>query len=240
MVFRRGFGSDGIALQPRRGDGHARFWFTAGASQGFSAEDGVNDTAYGNYNKNVLYHVVCEVNSDGLLKMYHDGVKVDTTLLTNNPMTGVQKNISDISPNFARLCHSTYSGDIPWLGHLHQISIYNKALSDDEVLFLYQQGYVTTGVKDGKNMPNEFSLAQNYPNPFNPVTTINFSLAKSGNTSLIVYDMLGRTVASLINGELSAGDHTISFNASNLPSGAYFYSLQSGSFRSVKKLMLMK
>jgi alpha-L-arabinofuranosidase len=86
----------------------------------------------------------------------------------------------------------------------------------------------------------DYRLYANYPNPFNPTTTISFDLAKSGNASLKVYDMLGRTVATLVNGRLTAGHHTVNFIASNLTAGVYFYSLKSGDFSSVKKLILLK
>jgi hypothetical protein len=89
-------------------------------------------------------------------------------------------------------------------------------------------------------LPTQYSLSQNYPNPFNPTTTINFALPKAGDVSLVVYDILGRKVAELINGNLAAGYHTINFNASNYASGVYFYRLQAGNFVSVKKLMLLK
>ncbi|HEX3072658.1 MAG TPA: T9SS type A sorting domain-containing protein, partial [Ignavibacteriales bacterium] len=88
--------------------------------------------------------------------------------------------------------------------------------------------------------PATFSLAQNYPNPFNPETKISFSLPQSGKTMLKVYDMLGREVAELINGEMEKGPHSVSFNGRNLSSGVYIYRLQSGSFTESKKMMLLK
>ena len=238
-----GTGSDGMALQARRGDGHARFWFTAGAPAGFNAEDGVNDDAYGNYNNNVLYHVVCEVTIDNEIKMYHDGVLIGTTPLTTNPATGDIKNIADISPNFARICHSTYAGDFPWVGAIHEIAIFNKALSDEEVAFLFDAGVngYPTAVKDkSSQLPETFNLLQNFPNPFNPRTTIAFDLPVPGYTSLVVYDILGRPVATLVNSELRAGHHTINFSASNLSGGVYLYTLKSGDFSSTKKFILLK
>ncbi|MFZ0454014.1 MAG: T9SS type A sorting domain-containing protein [Ignavibacteriaceae bacterium] len=100
---------------------------------------------------------------------------------------------------------------------------------------------VLVGVEGTKSLlPTEYSLSQNYPNPFNPTTTINFALPKSSDISLVVYDILGRKVAELINGNLAAGYHSINFNASNFASGVYFYRLQAGNFVSVKKLMLLK
>ncbi len=89
-------------------------------------------------------------------------------------------------------------------------------------------------------IPSDFSLSQNYPNPFNPVTKINFAIQKQGLVTLKVYDMLGREVASLLNETKAAGNYTVEFDASKLSSGIYFYKLQSGSFTSVKKMVLVK
>lgn len=98
-----------------------------------------------------------------------------------------------------------------------------------------------TGVSGTENtLPVQYSLSQNYPNPFNPTTTIKFALPKASDVSLIVYDILGRKVVELVNGNLPAGYHTVMFNASNYASGVYFYRLHAGGFVSVKKLMLLK
>lgn len=86
----------------------------------------------------------------------------------------------------------------------------------------------------------DYSLDQNYPNPFNPSTTINFSIPVKGNAVLDVFDMTGEKVASLVNGELEAGRHSIVFDASKLSSGVYIYKLVSGNFTSTKKLTLLK
>lgn len=85
-----------------------------------------------------------------------------------------------------------------------------------------------------------FALFQNYPNPFNPITTIRFMLHISGFTSLKVFDVIGREVATLVNGEISAGEHSVQWNASGMPSGVYFYRLQAGNYSATKKLMLIK
>jgi len=97
-----------------------------------------------------------------------------------------------------------------------------------------------TGVPTQSTSPASFALSQNYPNPFNPVTTIDFSLAKAGAASLKVYDILGREVATLVDGVQTAGQHTATFNATNLASGVYFYTLQAGTSALTKKLVLMK
>jgi len=99
--------------------------------------------------------------------------------------------------------------------------------------------YVSVDEKDGQ-IPTEFALSQNYPNPFNPTTTIEFALPKNSNVKLVVYDILGRAVAQLVNSELNSGYHKVNFNASNLASGIYFYRIEAGDFVNVKKLMLLK
>jgi hypothetical protein len=99
-----------------------------------------------------------------------------------------------------------------------------------------------TSVSSGtESVPHVFALHQNYPNPFNPTTTITFTLAKDGITTLKIYDILGREVATLVNGEMKAGIvNTVTFNASKLASGAYFSRLASNSSVQVKKLLLLK
>ncbi len=90
-------------------------------------------------------------------------------------------------------------------------------------------------------VPGEYSLQQNYPNPFNPSTTINFSLAKAGNVNLKIYDILGREVKVLVDQKpYQAGTYQITFDASQLSSGIYFYQLNSGDFKQTKKMMLLK
>ncbi len=89
-------------------------------------------------------------------------------------------------------------------------------------------------------VPSSYSLKQNYPNPFNPTTNINFSIPRSGLVTLKVYDMVGREVASLVNEVKNAGSYIVGFNASNLPSGAYFYRVSAGDFVDTKKMLLIK
>ncbi len=89
-------------------------------------------------------------------------------------------------------------------------------------------------------IPGRFTLNQNYPNPFNPATSISYELANDGYVSLIVYDVLGKVVKSLVSEQKQAGRYTATCNASNLPSGIYFYTLKAGDFTSTKKMLLLK
>jgi hypothetical protein len=86
----------------------------------------------------------------------------------------------------------------------------------------------------------EYSLAQNYPNPFNPSTEINYNLAKSGNITLKVYNILGSEVATLVDGFMEAGKHIAKFNAEDFTSGVYFYTIKADNYTSTRKMILMK
>jgi len=83
-------------------------------------------------------------------------------------------------------------------------------------------------------------LDQNYPNPFNPATIIKFSLKKSTNVSLIIYDQLGREIQTLVSERKSAGTYQYLFNANGLSNGIYFYSLKTDNFNDTKKMILLK
>ncbi len=83
-------------------------------------------------------------------------------------------------------------------------------------------------------------MSQNYPNPFNPETKINFIIPSTGLVSLKVFDVLGKEVASLVNEVRNAGVHEVTFNASSLSSGTYFYRIETGNFVKTKKMMVLK
>ena len=101
-------------------------------------------------------------------------------------------------------------------------------------------GKMVANEQEFETVPGEFSLAQNYPNPFNPNTVISYQLPENSEVSLKVFDMLGREVATLVDGRMSAGTHQVSFNASNLASGMYVYRLVAGDFTSTKTMILIK
>lgn len=90
------------------------------------------------------------------------------------------------------------------------------------------------------NTPKEFSLFQNYPNPFNPGTTIEFDIPKTALTNLIIYDALGREIATLVNGELTAGKYKVNWNAGSYSSGIYYYQIISKNFQETKRMALLK
>ena len=100
---------------------------------------------------------------------------------------------------------------------------------------------IPVGVGEKKEeVPEEFSLSQNYPNPFNPATRIEYSIGKDTKIKLEVFDLLGRHVATLVDGQQHAGQHSVDFNASRLASGFYVYRLSSSELTVAKKMMLVK
>jgi len=157
--------------------------------------------------------------------------------------TGITK-FTDLTENWYSTVTSTID-NLP-LGALiwndAALAAYNSATDFGKINAAYQTraGKSLTLVKNNSNTPNSYRLDQNYPNPFNPTTTISFSLAKAANVKLVVFNVLGQKVATLVDRNLPAGDQSVVFDAGRLSSGVYFYRLDTGDFSSVKKMVLMK
>lgn len=94
--------------------------------------------------------------------------------------------------------------------------------------------------KNGNTLPKQFQLEQNYPNPFNPSSIIQYDIPKSSFVKISVYDILGREIRVLVNEEKSPGHYEIIFNANGLASGVYFYTIRTGEFTQIKKMILLK
>ncbi len=112
--------------------------------------------------------------------------------------------------------------------------------SSNDILIKITDPAFTSIEEDEKPLPGGFTLAQNYPNPFNPETVIRFELPTAGFAKGVVYDILGKEVATLVDGEIPAGEHRLSFNGANLPSGVYIFRLVSGKNSSSIKMLLTK
>ena len=98
-----------------------------------------------------------------------------------------------------------------------------------------------TGVdNEDFDIPQTFSLLQNYPNPFNPSTNISYNIPNGSLVTLKVYDILGKEIVTLVNESKQAGSYNVQFDANNLSSGVYFYSIQAGDFFESRKMILMK
>lgn len=99
---------------------------------------------------------------------------------------------------------------------------------------------ITTGIVEESEVLSEFVLYQNYPNPFNPSTTIRYQLPIQSHATIKVFDVLGREVATLVNGIEEPGYKTVTFDAGMLSSGIYYYRMQAGNYVETKKSLLMK
>jgi hypothetical protein len=98
-----------------------------------------------------------------------------------------------------------------------------------------------TGIQEvATGLPTKFELFAAYPNPFNPSTKIDFALPSAAIVSLKVFNLLGQQVATLVAGTMTAGRHSVTFNANNLSSGVYMYTLTAGNFVSSRKMLLLK
>ena len=106
---------------------------------------------------------------------------------------------------------------------------------------MYVFNVTSVGVEESfTQVPLEFGLSQNYPNPFNPETVIEYALPEASNVSLVIYNLRGEEVVQLVNGKQPAGNHQVTWDASNDASGIYFYRLKSSDFFETKKMILLK
>ncbi len=143
---------------------------------------------------------------------------------------------------------NTQNGGVNWTlqtsgttEHLYDITFVNSTLG----FAVGNSGTVLStspfsGIRKISEIVGDFKLEQNYPNPFNPITNVKFSIVKSGDVKLAVYDIQGREVQTLVNESLKPGTYEVSFDGSALNSGVYFYKLTSGNFSQTKKLLLVK
>jgi len=114
------------------------------------------------------------------------------------------------------------------------------AVGTDGTILKTVNGGVSAIEGEGKDLPGEFALAQNYPNPFNPTTVISYQLPVASNVRLIIYDLLGRHVAVLVNERKAPGSYEVHFDTSGLSSGTYLYRLSAGGFAQTRKMVVVK
>ncbi|MFH0989203.1 MAG: family 10 glycosylhydrolase [bacterium] len=136
------------------------------------------------------------------------------------------------------VCTKTLNPNLIYRWNVLAANQFGEGDWSSEARFMTGQGI--TVVEGDKVMPYEFSLAQNYPNPFNASTQIRFSIAGTALTTLKVYDILGREIATLVNQQLTPGNYLVSFGANDLPSGVYIYRLLAGGFVKSGKMNLIR
>ncbi len=150
------------------------------------------------------------------------------------PFTGVFRPTTELSK---------FNGLNPngnWILKIYDWGTSNTGTLEAWTLEITYQDTTLVSVHRNNEIAREFRLYQNYPNPFNPSTRIKFNLPKSSIVKMTIYDITGKEVKTLINGELEAGIHLIDFDASNISSGIYFYKLTTSEFTETKKMVLLK
>ena len=162
-------------------------------------------------------------------------VRTITDDFVGNTATGLWTS-TDAEPLTPELIAELLAGNI-------YFNIHNAANPGGEIRGQVNLATTITSVElvdETAGIPEEFNLYQNYPNPFNPTTTIRFELKESGQTVLKIYDLLGKEVFRLVDEELPAGSYKVTFDANFLPSGIYFYRLESSGFNKVRKMILLR
>lgn len=173
---------------------------------------------------------------------------------SQNLPAGFEAGICDINTCYSTIVDTAIAGYPPGVSNIYIYFFKTQSVTgqgtttwraerkSDPSQYIIQVFGVTTiiGIKQISSVIKEFSLAQNYPNPFNPTTKIQFSIPKTDFVILKIYDIVGRQVKVLVNEYLSQGEYEYEFDAKNLSSGMYYYSLSSGENVAVKKMVLVK
>ena len=145
-------------------------------------------------------------------------------------LCGLTVDVGDARDNYFDRCCDNFFFYHPWGGRMGEGDIVNMSWDDAE---WGERG-------DMDILPSVTALGQNYPNPFNANTVIPFDLASDGNVSLRVYNLAGQLVETLVDGQMSAGHHTVDWDASTIASGVYFYKLQIDDYVTTRKMNLLK
>lgn len=166
------------------------------------------------------------------VRAYKNGVLAVTSNQTLNIVTGTGFKVGG------------YGTTASFGGKMDEFRMWRRALTPAEVTATWNSdlgGCAIVGITPTNNeIPGEYSLSQNYPNPFNPTTNIKFAIPSTGLVKLVIFDVLGREVTTLVNEVKVAGNYTVDFNASSLSSGVYFYRIDAGNFTQTKKMLLIK
>jgi len=183
------------------------------------------------------------------VKLYSD-TAVFSAVVTNPPGTGTinltflnktantNQNILTSFPDSLRLRIKT-SGGVP--NGTYTINVQANGPNGTPVHVRTVTMTALTGILPvSSEIPTAFFLYQNYPNPFNPNTKIRFDVAKAGNIKVSVFDITGKKVNELVNGNYAAGKYAVDFNASEFASGVYFYKIETPTFTAIKKMILVK
>jgi hypothetical protein len=206
----------------------------------------------------LVYVTVASINDAPMYVDLPDTVRIvhsqDTVMTMNNHVEDVDSPLNSLVWAFAvsddalnyEFNQETTELTITAMNYLDEVTLYLTVTDDSSASTI--DSLVVKVVADAMaledmtmfGVPKEYRLDQNYPNPFNPNTKIRFGLPKAGVVTVELYNILGQRVVTILNEHKIAGYHVIDFNASHLPSGIYFYRINSSNFNDVKKMVLLK
>ncbi|HSD63498.1 MAG TPA: T9SS type A sorting domain-containing protein [Ignavibacteriaceae bacterium] len=170
---------------------------------------------------NLSWQTATEKNNKGFEVQRKNGSSWDKIGFVQGHGTTIQKNEYSYKDNIGNLTQKDFT--------------YRLKQIDYSGLYEY-----SSEITINNSSPSNFSLSQNYPNPFNPSTQISYTLSQNSDIQLKVYDALGKEIATLVNSKQAAGKYEVTFDASKLSSGIYYYTITAGSFNETRKMILMK
>ncbi|MCR4417020.1 MAG: T9SS type A sorting domain-containing protein [Ignavibacteria bacterium] len=241
-----------------------------GTNNGLVKFDGLNWVVYNTSNSPLPEDVILSLEIDSLGNLWigtwngglvkFDGINWAIFNKNNSPLPSNRIRALKVDHNGVLWIGTEVNGIVSFDGNNWQIfNRSNSGLPDDfiydievdkfnqkiiatggGVAFFKEDGIVLENGDEEDTNPDTYVLYQNYPNPFNPITKIRYKIGEDGIVTLKVYNLLGEEVETIVNEFMRAGEYEVEFNASSLPSGVYFYALQAGKFKSIKKMVLLK
>jgi hypothetical protein len=186
----------------------------------------------------VTWNVDTPTDGDFLLRVFYQNYGSPVTgqiLLDGSPVVDVtfESDADSLGLDFL-------SDDFPVTTGAHEVTLNTTAETQAKVDYVQYIQKTFLSIKKRPIVPDGYALEQNYPNPFNPTTNINFALGKASNVKLVIYNVLGQKVVTLVDQRMNPGAYSVQFDASRFASGIYFYRIEAGEFVSEKKMVLLK
>jgi photosystem II stability/assembly factor-like uncharacterized protein len=219
------------------------------------------DNSYGFSMRDATHGIMSNINSGSIARTTNAWASADSILIFNGDyglraidwIPGTDAVVVVGGPTGSGISGVSTDGGVTWtqktvptgVGRLRHTQFLDVstgwAVGNSGAILKWTGGSVLNGIDEPTTaVPTAFALNQNYPNPFNPTTIVSYQLPVASSVRLTVYDMLGREIAVLVDGEMEPGTHQVTFDGSALSSGVYFYTMKAGAFSSTKSLMLMK
>jgi hypothetical protein len=184
-----------------------------------------------------------EIATGGENDEAYEGVLIKVTAICDNDNLGSREWSVDDGSGPVRIYHPLFGDFTATIGSLYEITGVHYFTNDDYKILVLNPGDILENpqaIEDTEGSPGVYKLYQNHPNPFNPKTIINYELPTATIVELSIYNLRGQKVATLVSDKRPAGHHLVEWDASNFASGVYYYKIDAGEFRQVKKMVLLR